>query len=361
MSTIAILAGDGIGVEITAAAVRVLSAVRPDLHLANGDVGAGAIRKHGSAFPEATSRLVEASEAVLFGSVGDGHFTGAASDARPEYAILELRRRFDLYANVRPARIYEPLIGASPLKAEIARGMDLVVVREATSGLYFGKPKAQLRSSDGSESAVDTCTYAAAEIERVVRFAFELARKRRFVLTSIDKENVLETSRLWRRIVDRLSPEYGDVRVEHLLADNATMQLMRRPRDFDVIVTDNMFGDLLSDEAAMISGSIGNLPSATLNASTRFGVYEPIGGTAPDIAGKNLANPTASILCAALLCRHSLDDERSATIIERAVEVTFRNGVRTADVSAGGPFVSTEQFTSFVLEALEVSHAEVRP
>lgn len=352
---VAVLAGDGVGPEITEAAVAVLEAIRPDIELRRGDVGVVPLERDGSALPEATAALVEQSAAILFGSVGDVRYAGAPSESRPEYAILELRRRFDLYANVRPVRVYDELLDASPLKAEIARGTDLVVVRESTSGLYFASPKQQITLADRTEAAVDTCAYTAAEIERVVRFSFELARDRRGLLTSIDKENVLETSRLWRRVVDRVAAEYPDVVVEHLLADNATMQLMRRPRDFDVIVADNMFGDLLSDEAAMITGSIGSLPSATLNAGTLFGLYEPIAGTAPDIAGRGIANPTASILCAALLCRHSLGDDVSALLIEAAIVAAFRRGARTADVAAGGPALSTAAFTQAVLDELKAA------
>lgn len=350
---VAVLPGDGIGPEVVAAACRVLQHVRPDIQLRYGAVGAVPLRTLGSALPPATFDLVKRSAGVLFGSVGGGEFTGAPSDMRPEYAILQLRREFDLFANMRPARMFDELIDTSPVRPEIVRGMDVVLVREATSGLYFSEPKRQEIDASGAESAVDTCRYTTHEIERVARFAFELAVSRRNILTSIDKENVLETSRLWRRVIDRLRHEYPSVRVEHLLADNALMQLMRRPRDFDVVVADNMFGDLISDELGMISGSIGNLPSASLNGATRFGLYEPIGGTAPDIAGFGIANPTAAILCGALLCRYSLDDEASARAIESAVAGAFAEGARTADIAAGRPALGTDAFTDRVIAQLE--------
>jgi 3-isopropylmalate dehydrogenase len=266
-----------------------------------------------------------------------------------------LRRDYELYANLRPVRVFHGLEDASSLRPEIVRGLDLFVVRELTGGIYYGLPKEQ-RTVDGVDEAVDTMIYRAPEIERIARIAFDLARERRKHLTSVDKQNILETSRLWRRVVNEVWAEYPDVRLEHLLVDNAAMQLVARPGDFDVIVTENMFGDILSDEAAILTGSLGMLPSASLGAGgstgRQFGLYEPIGGTAPDLAGKDVANPTAAILSAAMLLRHSLADGASAARIERAVERAYADGLRTAEVARGGAALSTRKFTQAVLDRL---------
>jgi 3-isopropylmalate dehydrogenase len=275
---------------------------------------------------------------------------------RPEYALFLLRRDFELYANLRPVRVFAGLEDASPLRPELVRGLDLLVVRELTGGIYYGRPK-ERRCVDGVEEAVDTMIYRAPEIERIARVAFELARGRRKRLASVDKQNILETSRLWREIVTSIAHEYPDVRLEHLLVDTASMQLVQRPAEFDVIVTENMFGDILSDEAAILTGSIGTLPSASLGTrgspGRRFGLYEPIAGTAPDIAGRNLANPTAAILSAALLLRHSLGDDASAARIEAAVERAYADGLRTAELVRGGAgALSTRAFADAVMERL---------
>jgi 3-isopropylmalate dehydrogenase len=265
-----------------------------------------------------------------------------------------LRRDYELYANIRPVRVFPGLEDASSLKPELVRGLDLVVVRELTGGIYFGKPKEQF-TENGVEAAVDTMIYRAPEVERIARTAFELARVRRKRLTSVDKQNILETSRLWRRVVQRLAPEYPDVALDHLLVDNAAMQLVRRPGDFDVIVTENMFGDILSDEAAILTGSIGTLPSASLGTrgtpGRQFGLYEPISGSAPDIAGKGIANPTAAILSSAMLLRMSCDDAENAARIEGAVERAYANGARTAELT-GGTAMSTDAFTEAVLREI---------
>ena len=353
--TIAVLPGDGIGVEVTAAALRVLRAVRADLDCAHGDVGGAAIERHGSALPAETLALCRRSAAMLFGAVGDPRYDAPGSP-RPESAILGLRKEFDLFANIRPVKQIPGLEDASSLRPELLRDLDLVVVRETTSGLYFGQPKKQF-SDDGVEAAVDTMIYRRPEIERIARVAFELARERRRRVTSVDKQNVLETSRLWRRVVVAVHEEYRDVELEHMLVDTAAMQLMRDPQRFDVILTENTFGDILSDEAAMLTGSLGNLPSATFGAAQRadgrFGLYEPISGTAPDIAGKGIANPIAAILSAALLCRHSLSDEAAAARIENAVAKTIASGARTRDLARdGAPSLGTEAFTDRVMEAL---------
>ncbi|MEO9170441.1 MAG: 3-isopropylmalate dehydrogenase [Candidatus Baltobacteraceae bacterium] len=353
-ATIAILPGDGIGPEVTRAATRVLQFVRPDLECVEERVGGAALSAGLPAFPDSARALCDRSAAILFGSVGLPQYDGKPLAERPEYALFLLRREYELYANIRPVRVFAGLEDASSLKPELVRGLDLVVVRELTGGIYFGKPKEQ-RMERGVESAIDTMIYSAPEIERIARTAFELARARRKHLTSVDKQNILETSRLWRRVVERIAREYPDVRLDHLLVDNAAMQLVRRPGDFDVIVTENMFGDILSDEAAILTGSIGTLPSASLGTSgtpgAQFGLYEPISGSAPDIAGKGIANPTAAILSAAMLLRMSCDDPVGAARIERAVETTYANGARTAEF-ASARALSTGAFTDAVIEQL---------
>ena len=348
---IAVLPGDGVGPEITRAAVRVLHVARPDLECIEAEVGGAALKRGLPAFSDEARSLVDRSHAILFGSVGLPEYDGKPLAERPEYALFLLRRDYELYANIRPVRVFPGLEHASSLKPDLVRGLDLVVVRELTGGIYFGKPK-ETGWKDGVEVAVDTMIYRAPEIERIARTGFELARARRKHLTSIDKQNILETSRLWRRVVDALAPEYPDVKLEHLLVDNAAMQLVRRPGDFDVMVTENMFGDILSDEAAILTGSIGTLPSASLGTKgtpgKQFGLYEPIAGSAPDIAGKGIANPTAAILSAAMMLRMSLDDETGASRIERAVEQTYAAGARTAELTSEGA-LSTDAFTEAVL------------
>jgi len=353
--TIAVLPGDGIGPEVTRAGVAVLQRVRPDVECIEAVAGGAALKAGLPALPDETRALCDASAAILFGSVGLPEYDAKPLAERPEYALFVLRKAYELYANVRPVKVFPGLEEASTLRPELVRGLDMVVIRELTGGIYYGKPKEQ-RTVDGVEEAVDTMIYRAPEIERIARVAFELARKRRKRLTSVDKQNILETSRLWRRVVERIAKEFPDVALEHLLVDNAAMQLVRRPGDFDVIVTENMFGDILSDEAAIVTGSIGTLPSASLGTKgtpgRQFGLYEPIGGTAPDIAGKGVANPTASILSAAMLLRMSLDDEASATRIERAVETAYAGGARTADLASGGAALSTQAFVQRVMDAL---------
>ena len=351
--TVAVLPGDGIGPEVTRAAVRVLRAVRPDLDCVETRVGAAALRAGEPALPDAARALCDRSDAVLFGSVGLPEYEAKPMAERPEYALFLLRRDYELYANVRPVRVFAGLESASSLLPELVRGLDLVVIRELTGGIYYGRPKEQRTGPDGVEEAVDTMFYRAPEIERIARVAFELARKRRKHVTSVDKQNILETSRLWRRVVERVALEYPGVTLAHMLVDNAAMQLVRRPRDFDVILTENMFGDILSDEAAILTGSVGNLPSASLGTRAHFGLYEPIGGTAPDIAGKGIANPTAAILSAAMLLRHSLDDDANASRIEAAVERVFASGARTAELARGGePALDTLAFLQRVLAQL---------
>jgi len=340
--------------------------VRPDVEYVHGEVGVVPLEREGTAYPKATRALCRRSDAILFGAVGDPRYDAAPAGKRPEFAILQLRKEFDLFANLRPVKLIPGLESASSLRPELVTDLDLLVVREATSGVYFGKPK-ETKVVDGVETAIDTMVYRRPEIERVARVAFELARRRRLHVTSVDKESALETGRLWRRVVGELhAAEYGDVELDHLQVDNAAMQLMRRPRDFDVILTGNMFGDILSDEAAMLTGSLGNLPSATFgaggDAAERFGLYEPIGGTAPDIAGQGVANPIAAILSAALLCRYSLGDVASALRIENAVTQVIADGARTRDlVREGEAFLSTEAFAERVAAALSTPAAKKRP
>jgi 3-isopropylmalate dehydrogenase len=332
----------------------VLHRVRPLVECVYGQAGGAALAAGKPALPDETRELCDRSVAILFGSVGLPQYEGKPLAERPEYALFLLRRDYELYANLRPVRVFGGLESASSLRPELLKDLDLIVVRELVGGIYFGKPKEQRTGADGVEEAVDTMFYRAPEIDRIARVAFELARKRRKLVTSVDKQNILETSRLWRRVVVRVAADYPDVRLAHLLVDNAAMQLVRRPAEFDVILTENMFGDILSDEAAMLTGSIGNLPSASLGTKgapgKQFGLYEPIGGTAPDIAGRGIANPTAAILSAAMLLRHSLGDETGAAKIERAVEKTFASGARTADLSGGGKALSTVEFTQAVLD-----------
>jgi 3-isopropylmalate dehydrogenase len=352
LSLVAVLPGDGIGPEITRAAADVLRRVRPDLECTEGLAGGAALAEGLPALPAQTRALCERSDAILFGSVGLPEYDGKPLAERPEYALFLLRRDYELYANLRPVRVFPGLEDASSLRPELVRGLDLLVVRELTGGIYFGQPKEQ-RRVDGVDEAVDTMIYRAPEVERIARVAFECARARRKRLTSVDKQNILETSRLWRRIVNEVAREFPDVAVDNLLVDNAAMQLVQRPGDFDVIVTENMFGDILSDEAAILTGSIGTLPSASLGTSRRFGLYEPIGGTAPGLAGKNVANPTASILSAAMLLRYTLADEAGAGRIERAVERAYADGLRTAELARGNDgALSTDAFTRAVIERL---------
>jgi 3-isopropylmalate dehydrogenase len=361
LSQVAVLAGDGIGPEITAAAQRVLAAALPGITFREAPVGAAAIAAHGTPLPDETVEICANADAILFGAVGGPGFDGVRPDQRPEAGILGLRKRFELFANLRPSRVFAGLEDRSPLRAEIVRGMDLAIVRELTGGLYFGNKTLQVEA--GVRTARETLVYTADEIERVVVFAFELARSRRRRLTSIDKNNVLVSSQLWRQIVIERAADYPDVELEHMLVDNAAMQLVRDPRRFDVVVTENMFGDILSDEAAMITGSIGTAPSASLGAPSgarRFGLYEPISGTAPDIAGTNRANPAGAILSAALLARFSLAEFSAAEAIEAAVAAALARGPRTADLCAlGETAATTGGFADAVIAELANAPAKV--
>ena len=338
MNRIAILPGDGIGPEVMTEAVTVLERVTEifslDIEYEWADVGGVAIDKFGAALPSHTLALCESSDAVLFGSIGGPQWDTLPPDKRPERAaLLTLRRHFNLFCNYRPVKIFAPLAHISPLRADIAsHGVDILCIRELTGGIYFGTPSGREGQGE-SERAFDTMVYTRAEIERIARLAFETARKRRGKVTSVDKANVLSTMVFWREIVTDVGRSYPDIELEHMYVDNATMQLVRDPSQFDVLLAGNMFGDILSDESAMIGGSLGMLASASLNEKF-FGLYEPAGGSAPDIAGQGIANPIAQILSLALLLRYSLDREDAAAAIEAAVEEALAQGLATADIAA---------------------------
>lgn len=352
--TIAVIPGDGVGPEIVGEAVKVLDAVARKFGHAFDraiyPVGGAAYDLCGDCLPDATLAACKAADAVLLGAVGGPKWDALPGPQRPEKrALLTLRKELGLFGNLRPARVWDALKGASPLKPEIvSAGIDVLVVRELIGGIYFG---AHETSPDG-QSACDKMAYSVPEIERIARLAFEAARKRKCRVTSVDKANVLATSRLWRETVSRLgAAEYPDVALDHMYVDNAAMQLVRDPAHFDVLLTENMFGDILSDEASQITGSIGMLPSASLGTGGH-GLYEPIHGSAPDIAGKNIANPIATILSVALMLRHSFGLKDEAAAIERAVGVVLAKGVRTADIAAGGAAVSTSGMGAAIVEAL---------
>ena len=355
---IAILPGDGIGHEIIAEAVKVLKALDLPLELAYADVGGTAYEKHGHPLPEATLNLALQSDAVLFGAVGDWKYDKLERHLRPEQAILGLRKAMGLYANFRPAICYKELVNASSLKPELVAGLDILLIRELTGDIYFGQPRGRRTATDGlfpgSEEGFDTMRYSRPEIERIAHTAFQAAQKRNKRLTSVDKNNVLETSQLWKDVVVEVSKEYPDVTLDHMLVDNAAMQLVKAPKKFDVVVTGNMFGDILSDEAAMLTGSIGMLPSASLNDKNQ-GLYEPSHGSAPDLAGQGIANPLATILSAAMMLRFSLNQEAAAVRIEAAVQKVLEQGLRTADIysgEAGTSKVNTTQMGDAVVAAL---------
>jgi 3-isopropylmalate dehydrogenase len=357
MKQIAILPGDGIGPEVMTEAIKVLDAVRDrfslDLDYARADVGGCAIDRHGTPLPPETLALCENSRAVLFGSVGGPKWEHLPPDQQPERgALLPLRKHFGLYCNLRPARIFPSLAPASPLHPDIVGdGFDILCVRELTGGIYFGQPKGR-DGAGPSERAFDTMVYTRAEIDRIARIAFDAARQRKGKVTSVDKANVLTTMVLWREVVVAVAADYPDITLEHIYVDNATMQLVKNPHQFDVLLCGNMFGDIISDETAMLTGSMGLLPSASLN-ERRFGLYEPAGGSAPDIAGKGVANPVAQILSAAMLLRYSLGQEAAARAIEQAVEQTLAAGVRTPDIAREGQAaVSTVQMGDAITAAL---------
>jgi 3-isopropylmalate dehydrogenase len=353
---IAILPGDGIGPEIVTQAVKVLHALGEKFEMETAAVGGAGYAAHGHPLPEATLKLAKESDAVLFGAVGDWKYDTLERALRPEQAILGLRKNLNLFANLRPAILYPELAGASTLKPEIVAGLDILIVRELTGDIYFGQPRGMREAPDGpfkgAREGFDTMRYAEPEIRRIAHVAFQAAQKRGKRLTSVDKANVLETFQFWKDIVIDVHREYPEVKLDHMYVDNAAMQLIRAPKEFDVIVTGNMFGDILSDAAAMLTGSIGMLPSASLDANNK-GLYEPSHGSAPDIAGKGIANPLATILSAAMMLRYSLNKAEQAARMEAAVKKVLAQGLRTADIHEPGTTrVSTNEMGDAVVAAL---------
>ena len=358
---IAVLPGDGIGTEIVAEAVKVLNVLDLKFEMETALVGGAAFDAHGHPLPESTLKLAMASDAVLFGAVGDWKYDTLDRPLRPEQAILGLRKNMGLFANFRPAICYEQLVGASSLKPELIAGLDILIIRELTGDIYFGQPRGRRVATDGhfpgAEEAFDTMRYSKPEIERIAHVAFQAARKRKAAgkegrVTSVDKANVLETFQFWKDVVSEVGKEYPDIALDHMYVDNAAMQLVKEPKRFDVVVTGNMFGDILSDEASMLTGSIGMLPSASLNSKNQ-GLYEPSHGSAPDIAGKGVANPLATILSAAMMLRFSLNQAAAADRIETAVQQVLAQGLRTGDIySEGTTKVGTSQMGDAVVKAL---------
>ncbi|ACB33944.1 3-isopropylmalate dehydrogenase [Leptothrix cholodnii SP-6] len=353
---IAILPGDGIGTEIVAEAVKVLNVLDLPFEMETALVGGAAYEAHGHPLPDSTLNLAKAADAVLFGAVGDWKYDKLERSLRPEQAILGLRKNLGLFANFRPAICYEQLTHASSLKPELVAGLDILIIRELTGDIYFGQPRGRRIAVDGhfpgAEEAFDTMRYSRPEIERIAHVAFKAARLRDKRVTSVDKANVLETFQLWKDVVTEVGKEYPDVALDHMYVDNAAMQLVKAPKKFDVMVTGNMFGDILSDAAAMLTGSIGMLPSASLNANNQ-GLYEPSHGSAPDIAGQGIANPLATILSAAMMLRYSLNQAQAADRIESAVSAVLSAGYRTVDIASEGTTrVGTREMGDAVVAAL---------
>lgn len=351
-ASIAVLPGDGIGPEVISESIKVLEAIgnrfNHDFEIESGRVGGNAIDDYGTPLPQETIDTCKDSDAILFGAVGGPKWDDPNADVRPEDGILAIRKSLGLFANLRPVKVYPALINSSPLKPEFLEGVDMMVLRELTGGLYFGKPKKRWNTSRGRRG-VDTLKYTESEIERILRVGFELAMERRKKLTSVDKQNVLESSRLWREIAIEVGKDYPEVELDHVLVDNAAMQLIRNPSDFDVIVSENTFGDILTDEASVLSGSMGMLPSASLSSlpgksgrRTKVSLYEPIHGSAPDIAGKGIANPIGCILSTAMMLRLSFGMNAEADAIEKSVDAALAEGYRTADIASdGGSEVNT--------------------
>lgn len=356
---IALLPGDGIGQEVVPEAARVLQTVAKEagfsLEFEQGMIGGAAIDARGTPLPAETLRLCRQSQAILFGAVGGPKWDHLPQEQKAERGLLALRKELDLYANLRPARCFPMLVDASPLKPSVVAGTDIMVIRELTGGLYFGEPRGVEVLADGQARGVNTMVYTTREIERVARVGFEVARKRRRRLASVDKANVLVVSQLWRDVVTRVAKEYPDITLEHVLVDNCAMALVQRPTQFDTIVTENTFGDILSDEAAILAGSMGMLPSASLGGSV--GLYEPVHGTAPDIAGQGVANPIAAILSGAMLLRHSLDRPQDADRVEAAVVGVLEQGYRTRDIAAAGTRgIGTREMGDMIVKALEAQY-----
>jgi len=353
---IAVLPGDGIGTEIVAEAVKVLQSLDLTFEMESALVGGAAYEAHGHPLPESTLKLAQSADAILFGAVGDWKYDKLDRPLRPEQAILGLRKHLGLFANFRPAICYAQLVGASSLKPELIAGLDILIIRELTGDIYFGQPRGRRTAVDGhfpgSDEGFDTMRYSRPEIERIAHVAFQAAQKRNRRVTSVDKANVLETSQLWRDVMVEVARQYPEVALDHMYVDNAAMQLVKAPKAFDVVVTGNLFGDILSDEASMLTGSIGMLPSASLNAKNQ-GLYEPSHGSAPDIAGKGIANPLATILSAAMMLRFSLNQPEAANRIETAVKQVLDQGLRTPDIySPGTTRVGTAQMGDAVVKAL---------
>jgi 3-isopropylmalate dehydrogenase len=352
---IAVLAGDGVGREIVPEAVKVLKAIGETYHhsfqFTSADIGGQAIDKVGVPLPNDTLALAKQSDAVLLGAVGGPKWEGLDYSLRPERALLGIREALGLYANLRPAKVYPNLVDASTLKREVIEGIDILVIRELTGGIYFGKPKGIEKLPNGDERGVNTEVYTTEEVRRIAKVAFDAARKRRKKVMSVDKANVLESSELWRKVVIDVHKEYPDVELSHIYVDNAAMQLVRNPRQFDVLLCNNMFGDILSDEAAMLTGSIGMLPSASVGA--KVGLFEPIHGSAPDIAGKNIANPIATIASAAMMLSYAFQLDKEAEAIDRAIVKTLDLGYRTKDIqSPGARIVGTAEMGDAILRNL---------
>jgi 3-isopropylmalate dehydrogenase len=353
---IAVLPGDGIGPEIIAEAVKVLSALGESFEMETAPVGGAGYEAKGHPLPEDTLKLAKEADAILFGAVGDWKYDTLARELRPEQAILGLRKHLSLFANLRPAICYPELTEASSLKPEIIAGLNILIVRELNGDIYFGTPKGIRTATDGlfpgAREGFDTMRYSEPEVERIAHVAFQAAQKRHKRLCSVDKSNVLETSQLWREVMTRIAKEYPDVELSHMYVDNAAMQLVKAPKAFDVVVTGNLFGDILSDEASMLTGSIGMLPSASLDKNNK-GLYEPSHGSAPDIAGKGIANPLATILSAAMMLRYSLGMADQADRIEAAVQKVLAQGYRTGDIkTAGCQLVGTKEMGEAVLKAM---------
>ncbi len=349
---IAVLPGDGIGKEIVAQALRVLRRLELPLELEEAPVGGAGYEAAGDPLPEATLKLARAADAILFGAIGGPQYDALPRDKRPERGLLRLRKELGLFANLRPAQVFPELAQASSLKPELVAGLDVLIVRELTGDIYFGEPRGISTLANGEREGVNTMRYRESEIRRIARVAFEAARKRGKRLCSVDKANVLETTELWKQVVTEAGKDYADVQLSHMYVDNCAMQLVRAPKQFDVIVTGNMFGDILSDEASMLTGSIGMLPSASLDEKGK-GLYEPIHGSAPDIAGKGLANPLATMLSAAMMLRYSLRRTAEADRIEAAVRKVLGQGLRTADIyTEGCRKVGTQEMGDAVVAAL---------
>jgi len=353
---IAVLPGDGIGQEVTEQAVRVLRAVGKisgaSFEFEQALVGGAAIDATGHPLPPATLELCKKAHAILFGAVGGPKWENVPHEVRAERGLLAIRKELDLYANLRPATCFSMLVDASPLKRSVVEGTDIMVIRELTGGLYYGEPRGVERFADGGARAVNTMVYTTREIERVARMGFEVARKRRKHLTSVDKNNVLVVSQLWREVVTKVAKDYPDVTLDHILVDNCAMALVHKPTQFDTLVTANTFGDILSDEAAILAGSMGMLPSASLGGTV--GLYEPVHGTAPDIAGKGIANPIAAILSAAMLLRYSLNMLREADRIEKAVQRVLEQGHRTKDIAGPNDKVlGTKEMGDLIVQHVE--------